>query len=92
MYTFTAHRASQNGNVLFPDIVEIGVDRVLLTKCYVFGHRTNTILFRNISSVSLQEGIFFANVRIETTGGATYWVEGLRKSDARKIEKMLIEY
>lgn len=92
MYTFTAHRISQDDNVLFPDIVEIGDDRVLLTKCYVFGHRTNTIFFKNISSVSLREGIFFADIRIETTGGATYWSEGFRKSDARKIEKLLIRY
>lgn len=89
MYTFTAHRISQDDNVLFPDIVEIGSDRVLLTKCYVFGHRTNTILLCNIASVTLREGIFFADVRIETTGGATYWSEGFRKSDARKIEKLL---
>lgn len=89
MYTFTAHRISQDDNVLFPDIVEIGSDRVLLTKCYVFGHRTNTILLCNIASVTLREGIFFADVRIETTGGATYWSEGFRKSDARKIERLL---
>ena len=89
MYTFTAHRISQDDNVLFPDIVEIGSDRVLLTKCYVFGHRTNTILLCNIASVTLREGIFFVDVRIETTGGATYWSEGFRKSDARKIEKLL---
>ena len=89
MYTFTAHRVSQDDNVLFPDIVEIGSDRVLLTKCYVFGHRTNTILLCNIASVTLREGLFFADVRIETTGGATYWSEGFRKSDARKIERLL---
>lgn len=89
MYIFTAHRISQDDNILFPDIVEIDSDRVLLTKCYVFGHRTNTIFFRNISSISLREGIFFADIRIETTGGATYWSEGYRKSDARKVEKLL---
>ena len=89
MYTFTAHRISHEDNVLFPDIVEIDVDRVLLTKCFVFGHRTTTILFQNIASVYLREGMFFADVCIETTGGATYWSEGFRKSDARKIERLL---
>lgn len=89
MHAFTAHRISHEDNVLFPDIVEIDVDRVLLTKCYVFGHRTNTIFRTNIASVSLREGAFFADVCIETTGGAVYWSEGFRKSDARKIEDLL---
>lgn len=90
MYTFTAHRISHEDNVLYPDIMEIDIDRVLITKCYVFGHRTNTIFKDNIASVSLREGVFFADVRIETTGGATYWSEGFRKSDARKIERLLM--
>lgn len=89
MQTFVAHRISHEDNVLYPDILEIGVDRALLTKCYVFGHKTNTILFSNIASVSLREGVFFADVRIETTGGATYWSEGYRKADARTIERLL---
>jgi len=89
MYTFTAHRISHEDNVLYPDIMEIDIDRVLITKCYVFGHRTNTILMSNISSVSLQERVFFADVRIETNGGATYWSEGYRKGDARKIVELL---
>ncbi len=90
MYAFTAHRISHEDNVLFPDIVEIDDDRVLLTKCYVFGHRTNTIFKVNIASVSLREGVFFADVRIETTGGATFWSEGFRKADARKIVDLLM--
>lgn len=89
MDVFKAHRISHEDNILFPDIVEIDVDRVLLTKCYVFGHRTNTILKTNISSVSLREGVFFADVRIETNGGATFWSEGFRKSDARRIVELL---
>ncbi len=90
MEAFTAHRVSHEDNVVYPDIMEIGDDRVLVTKCYVFGHRTNTIFKDNIASVSLREGVFFADVRIETTGGATYWSEGFRKSDARKIERLLM--
>lgn len=89
MFTFTAHRVSQEDNIIFPDIVEIEDDRILLTKCFVFGHRTNTILKSNIASVSLREGLIFADVRIETTGGAVYWSEGFRKSDARKINDLL---
>lgn len=90
METFTAHRISHEDNVVFPDIMEIGDDRVLVTKCYVFGHRTNTIFKDNIASVSLREGVFFADVRIETTGGATFCSEGFRKLDARKIERLLM--
>lgn len=89
MYAFTAHRISHEDNILFPDIVEIDIDRVLLTKCYVFGHRTNTIFKMNIASVSLREGVFFADVRIETTGGAVYWSEGFRKADAIRIVELL---
>ena len=90
MYAFTAHRISHEDNILFPDIIEIGVDRVLLTKCYVFGHRTNTILKANIASVLLREGVFFADVRIETTGGAVYWSEGFKKADAREIVDIIM--
>lgn len=89
MYTFKAHRISHENNILFPDIVEIDVDRVQLTKCFVFGHRTNTILKSNIASVYLREGVFFADICIETTGGATYLSEGFRKTDARMIVDLL---
>lgn len=89
MYVFKAHRISQENNLLFPDIVEIDVDCVLLTKCYVFGHRTNTINKANIASVTLREGVFFSDVRIETTGGAVYLSEGFRKADARRIVELL---
>ena len=89
MRTFTAHRISHEDNVLFPDIVEIDVDRVLLTKCYVFGHKTTTILFQKIASVYLSEGVFFADVCIETIGGAKYISEGFRKKDAREITMLL---
>lgn len=90
MYTFSAHRISHEDNILFPDIVEIDFDRVLLTKCFVFGQRTNTLFKKNIASVSLREGVFFADVCIETTGGALYWSEGFRKADARKIVNLLM--
>ena len=89
METFTAHRISQDDNVLFPDIIEIDVDKVLLTKNHVFGHRTTTILIDNIASVSMSTGIFFADIRIETFGGALYRSEGFRKSDARRIVELL---
>lgn len=89
METFVAHRISHEDNVLYPDIVEIDYDRVLLTKCYVFGHRTTTIFLRNIASVYMQEGVFFADVCIETTGGKKYKSEGFRKKDARAINRLL---
>ena len=92
MQTFTAHRISHEDNILYPDIMEIGADRLLLTKCFVFGHRTNTISIKNIASISLREGIFFADICIETTGGATYWSEGFKKSDAKKIERLLTRF
>lgn len=89
METFTAHRISQDDNVLFPDIMEIDVDRVLLTKNRIFGHRTTTIYIKNIASVTMSSGILFADVKIETTGGRVYRSEGYRKSDARRIVELL---
>ena len=37
----------------------------------------------------LRVGVFFADVRIETTGGATYLSKGFRKTDAQVIVELL---
>lgn len=89
MYTFQAYRISQRDNVLFPDKLEIDDQKVIYYKGRIFGYESTTIQRSNIGSVSVDAGILFATVYIETNGGQTTRLDGFSKSEARQIQRIL---
>ena len=90
MPTFTASRISLDDNALFPDRIDIDPDNVTFYKGYIFGYRSMIIPRSSIASVSIQSGIFFADVIIESAGGKRIVGNGFIKRDAREIVRLLM--
>lgn len=89
MYQFQAFRISRKDNILFPDKVEIDDKKVIYYKGRIFGYESTTIQRNNIGSVSVDAGLLFATVVIETNGGQTTRLEGFSRSDASQIQRIL---
>jgi hypothetical protein len=89
MPAFTASRISSDENTLFPDRIEIDPIKVTYYKGAVFGYQSTVIEKHNIASVSINIGIFFADVVIETYGGQRVVANGFKKSDAKTIVNLL---
>ncbi len=88
MLKFTAHRLS-NDNTLFPDKIEIDTVNVTYYKGNILGYQSSIIARKNIASVSIGSGVFFADVIIETIGGEKVVANGFRKGDAKEIVRLL---
>lgn len=89
MPTFIASRISSNQNTLYPDILEINDYNIIYYKGYVLGYNTIIISRRNIASVSLSSGLFFADVIVSSNGGEWIKARGFSKSNAKEILNIL---
>ena len=89
MITFVASRISGNDNAVFPDRLEIDAVKVTYFKGTIVGYRSTVIARKNIASVHIGSGLFFADIIIETTGGLTVRAQGFRNMDARTIINIL---
>ena len=90
MPTYTASRVSSDSNLLYPDILDVDVAKVVFYKGCVFGYTTIVIPRCNIASVSMNSGIFFADVKIASKGGEDIVARGFKKSVAKEILKKLM--
>ena len=88
MPTFIASRLTSE-NTLFPDRLEIDVSNITYYKGHIFGYKTTVIARHNVASVSLNSGILFADVIIESKGGKKIIASGFRKLDAQTIYGLL---
>ena len=89
MPTFIASRVSSGGNTLFPDKLVIDASKVIYYKGTIVGYRSIVIKRHKIASVRIGAGLLFADVIIESTGGAPIIAHGFTKSDARHILGLL---
>lgn len=90
MPTFIASRISSDQNALYPDILEINNYNIIYYKGYVLGYNTIIISRKNIASVSLSSGLFFADVIISSKGGEWIKARGFSKSKAKEILTILV--
>ncbi len=75
------------GNHIFRDSVVLSQDGILFRKRRLFGSSEEHVNFRAVASIRVKNGIFLSNVSIETSGGSqTIFINGLWKSDARRIQ------
>jgi hypothetical protein len=89
---FVASRLS-SGNHLFPTQVLISPTSVVQYTPRWVGHREETIHLAHVASVKIETGALFANVYIETTGGANPVVcHGHRKRDAVQMKSLIDRY
>lgn len=89
MAIFTASRASNDSNVLYPDILEIDDNQIIYHKGYVFGYKTIIIHANNIASVSISSGLFFVDIIVASKGGEWIKAQGFNKSKAKNIVKII---
>ena len=79
-----------SGNFWFPDTISVDEDGVHYEKRRMLGSTEEVVNFRHIASVRVQNGIFFATIRIETAGGSQpVIIQGLRKGDAKVVREAI---
>ena len=89
-YHFTASRVT-GGNTVFPDEIIIDDEEQKLTyrKGQIIGYKETTLRFQAIGCASMNAGLLFSDVIIETNGGKTICAKGFTRSDAREIVDLL---
>jgi hypothetical protein len=89
--TFRASRWTQ-GNRLFPTQVAVFPGRVVRYTPRLFGHFEETIALNQVASVSIDAGMVFGDVIIETTGGSQpIRCHGHGKKDAEEIRRLITD-
>ena len=75
------------GNLFFPDQLSLAGDGMHFRKGSLFGSQEEHINYRAVASLRLKNGLFLANLNIETSGGSQpIYINGLWKSAAREIQ------
>ena len=88
---FRASRWTQ-GNRLWPTQVAMFPNRIVRYTPRLFGHFEETIAIDQVASVSVDAGLAFADLIIETTGGSQpIRCHGHRKRDAEEIRRRITE-
>jgi hypothetical protein len=90
--TFTASRWTQ-GNFLFPTTLVVSPQRVSRIKSRFFGSNEETIAMSKVASVHISTGVFWSEIRIESTGGTDpITSHGHRKADAQRVRDLIESY
>lgn len=89
-YEFKASRITK-GNFFFPDKLEIDDEKVTFYKRKFIGHDTTVIQRGGIGSVSINAGMFFADIIVETRGGQVTVANGFSRSNAQEIQQILTQ-
>jgi len=90
--TFSASRWTQ-GNFFFPTRIVVSPQRVIRMKGRLFGSNEESIPISKVASVHISTGVFWAEVVIESTGGADpITSHGHRKKDAQRIRDLIESY
>jgi hypothetical protein len=91
-HVFRASRLS-HGNRLFPTQVGVTPTSVVHYTPQFFGGREQSIHMAHIASVSVDRNLFFANVLIESSGGADpVRCHGHRKHDAVEMKRLIEQF
>jgi hypothetical protein len=81
------------GNTFFPDSLTISGDGILFRKGRMFGSSEERINYKAIASLRAKNGIFLSSISVETSGGSQpIFINGLWKSDAKKIQDLIREF
>jgi hypothetical protein len=89
---FRASRFS-SGNHLFPTQVQITQTAVVHHTPHWFGRSEHSIHIAHIASVRVDTGMFFSDVYIETSGGASpVKCHGHKKRDALEMQRLIEQF
>ena len=90
--TFAASRWTQ-GNFFFPTRIVVSPQRVSRQKSRLFGSNEESIAMSKVASVHISTGVFWSEIRIESTGGTDpITSHGHRKADAQRIRDLIETY
>jgi hypothetical protein len=90
--TFSASRWTQ-GNFFFPTKLIVSPQRVSRVKSRLFGSNEESIAMSKIASVHISTGVFWSEIRVESTGGTDPLTShGHRKADAQRIRDLIETY
>lgn len=91
IYEFSASRVSGDGNVVFPDeiIIDDEEEVLIYRKPRFIGYKESRVRFSAIGSISVQKGLVFADIYIETKGGREIVAKGFTRSDAEEITSLV---
>jgi hypothetical protein len=91
-HVFRASRLSR-GNFLFPTQVAVNASSVVHYTPELFGGREQSMHLAHIASVLIDRNLFFADVMIESSGGASpVRCHGHRKADAVELKRVIEQY
>ena len=91
-HVFRASRLSR-GNFLFPTQVAVTPTSIVHFTPELFGGREQSIHMAHVASVLIDRNLFFSDVMIETSGGASaVRCHGHRKADAVQMKRLIEEF
>ena len=89
-YTFEACRVSGDGNAIFPAVIIIDDEEVLIyRKPKLIGAKETRVKFGAIGSITVDKHILFADIIIETRGGREIVAQGFSREDADRIREII---
>ena len=91
-HVFRASRFSR-GNFLFPTQVAVSPTSVVHFTPQIVGGREQSIHMAHVASVLVDRNLFFSDVLIETSGGASpVRCHGHRKADAVEMKRLIEQF
>ena len=91
-HVFRASRLSR-GNLLFPTQVGVTPTSIVHFTPQLFGGREQSIHLAHVASVLIDRNLFFADVMIESSGGASpVRCHGHRKADAVAMKRLIEQF
>ena len=91
-HVFRASRFSR-GNLLFPTQVSVTPTSVIHYTPELFGGREQSMHLAHVASVVIDRNLFFSDVMIESSGGASpVRCHGHRKRDALAIKQLIEQF
>jgi hypothetical protein len=90
--SFSASRWT-HGNFFFPTCLVVSLQRVTRVKSRLFGSNEESIAMSKVASVHISTGVFWSEIRIESTGGTDpITSHGHHKGDAQRIRDLIETY
>jgi hypothetical protein len=90
--SFSASRWTR-GNLFFPTRIVVNAQHVSRIKPRLFGSNEESIGIKQVASVHISTGVFWADIVIESAGGTDpITSHGHRKADAQRIRQLIEGY
>ncbi len=91
-HVFVASRWT-SGNLIFPVRIEVTPERISRVKPKWIGSTEESMPMAKVASVSIDTGLIFASIRVESSGGSNpIFSTGHYKSDVRDIRDLVQRY